>query len=298
MSKVPIATRIGTESLFFCSSTLLGLFCLAFITGCGGISFPSHPHVTQSKVCAPSAHRGDRRAGSDNSYLAIKSALVAQLPYVEIDLRLTKSGQFALFHDRTLTPQNSVAPSHLHGRTIDTLTPEELILVKHPDGSKILELHELLPLAREHDSLLQLDLKPDSDEALERLVTIITPHSEVIEKLIVQCQHIQCRNFLAQRAPKLKVLARIHDPSQIREALELSPFIIQVDAELLNEQVTNEAKSKGALVLVKSLGEPPDTASSWTSICDNGADIILTDTPFALREHFLRQHTTINFSEH
>ena len=235
--------------------------------------------VGHSSRCIPSAHRGDREAGPDNSASAIKSALQKRFPYIEIDVRRTRDGELVLFHDRTLSPDNARVRRELFHRTIGSLTKDELSQLFHTDGSAVLTLQDALSLIRDTDSLLQLDLKPDDRAMIEDVVRALLPSKEVSDKVIIQCQHSSCIADIRALAPHIKVLARVFTREQFDLALRDHPYLIQVDADLMSEELARAAEAAGSLLLVKTLGEPPDTIDSWRALCASGADVILTDRP-------------------
>jgi glycerophosphoryl diester phosphodiesterase len=114
---------------------------------------------------------------------------------------------------------------------------------------------------------------------IEDIVKALLLRNEASDKVIIQCQHSSCIADVRTFAPHIKVLARVFTREQFDLALRDHPYLIQVDADLMSEELARAAEAAGSLLLVKTLGEPPDTIDSWRALCAMGADVILTDHP-------------------
>jgi hypothetical protein len=93
------------------------------------------------KRCLVIAHRGDTKAGLENTLPAIESAIRLGVDGVEVDLQLTRDGQVVLFHDddlRRLAGQEGM---------IGDLTLVECRSLRLANGSGVPTLEELLDLA-------------------------------------------------------------------------------------------------------------------------------------------------------
>jgi glycerophosphoryl diester phosphodiesterase len=256
--------------------SLYFLCALILICGCSAITKTSVP---QPLRCVPSAHRGEHSSAPDNSFAAIRSAVHRSIPYIELDIRPTSGGELVLFHDKRLSSENSLAPHELHGRTISSLTREERTRVRNPDGSPLVTLSEALTLVHGSRSILQLDVKPDTSEILERILAVVKSDPSKMLNLVIQCQHSTCVKYLNQNSPSLHVLARVFSREEFNEALLHSPYFIQVDESFLTEEMITVAHACKTRILVKTLGTPPDTFETWSRLCALGIDAILTDYP-------------------
>ena len=256
--------------------TLYFLCVLILISGCSSITktaIPQQPH------CVPSAHRGEHSLAPDNSFAAIRSAVRHSIPYIEIDVRPTSVGELVLFHDKRLSSENSLAPEILYGRTISSLSKDERAHVRNLDGSPLVTLPEALTLVHGSQSILQLDVKPDTSEVLEKILDLVNSDPSHLLNLVIQCQHVTCVKYLNQNAPSLHVLARVFSGEEFNEALLHSPYFIQVDESFLTEEMITVAHTRKTKILVKTLGTPPDTFETWFRLCALGIDAILTDYP-------------------
>ena len=227
----------------------------------------------------PSAHRGDREAGPDNSIAAIRSAVERSFPFIEIDVRLSPDGTLFLFHDRNLKPTNFIGSEALLGRPVSSLSDKERATIALPNFEKVPTLTDALSVVEHSQATVQLDLKPDSEEMIHSVVHTLRTAPEAISNVVIQCQEHACLRRLRRDHPDIKVLARIFDPQLLEQALELSPAIVQVDAEKVSADVVALVHDAGAKLLVKSLGAPPDTKESRRALCAQGVDIVLTDHP-------------------
>jgi glycerophosphoryl diester phosphodiesterase len=256
-------------------TALLALLASFSLSACSIHTAP----VTPNTVCVPSAHRGDRSTGADNSEEAIRSALKKQIPFIEVDVRRTASNHSVIFHDRTVKESNSESTRELHGRTVESLKTTDLPHFKHPDGSPILTLPEALALFTDATSRVQLDIKPDTVEHLQYVISVLVRDPRYLKQAIVQCQSLDCIEYVHHRNLNISVLARVFSPEQLEKVHFFRPAIVQVDPALLSPGLTKAVHSYGGLVLVKTLDGFFDTVESWRKVCNAGADIVLTDHP-------------------
>lgn len=128
-------------------------------------------------------------------------------------------------------------------------------------------------------SILQLDVKPDTSEVLEKILDLVNSDPSKMRNLVIQCQHFTCVQYLNQYAPSLRVLARVFSREEFDEALLHPPYFIQVDEDFLTKEMITAAHARNTKVLVKTLGTPPDTFETWSQLCAVGIDAILTDYP-------------------
>jgi glycerophosphoryl diester phosphodiesterase len=256
---------------------LFSLFCCFLFAACARPS--STATLSLTTTCVPSAHRGDREAGPDNSITAIKSAVDRSFPFLEVDVRSSPSGALFLFHDKNLKRNNFIGSEAFINRAVSSLTDEERAAIEIPNHEKVPTLTDALRVVSHSQSTAQLDLKPDSEEMVRNVVRTIRTVPGAIPNVVIQCQELACVELLRRDYPELKVLARIFDIRLLKKALALSPALVQIDADQLSADVVALIHGVGAKLLIKSLGTPPDTKESWNALCDHGVDIVLTDHP-------------------
>jgi len=111
------------------------------------------PYVSQARLRPlVIAHRGDTKAGLENTLPAVAAALTLGIDGIEVDLRITRDGQVVLFHDDDL--------KRLADRpeTIESLSLSEVRKIRLKGGHQIPSLEEFLDLAQ-NANLLNLELK-------------------------------------------------------------------------------------------------------------------------------------------
>ncbi|EWY94875.1 glycerophosphoryl diester phosphodiesterase [Fusarium oxysporum NRRL 32931] len=84
------------------------------------IEYVANPHCQ----CAIVAHRGLWNEAPESGLLSIRRAMEAGYNVVEIDVRRTADGEFALLHDSTLDRMAGI------DKTPEELTLEELISLR------------------------------------------------------------------------------------------------------------------------------------------------------------------------
>lgn len=235
------------------------------------------------------AHRGDRSKGSDNGSTAIRAAVDASIPLIEIDVRSNAEGTLILFHDKKLTGKNFSGPFHLRGRSVETLTDEEIAGMAHPPpfGEKILTLDEALDLVDGQRSALQLDIKGGQEPRVAALAVELASRKGAIDRIVVQCQRLETLSMLRERYPDVAVLARLQEWSEMAVAAPLSPEIVQVSSDYVSPLISRRIRAAGARTLVKSLGER-DGPAFWDELISKGVEIILTDRTTELSRHLAR----------
>lgn len=102
------------------------------------------------------AHRGDTKAGVENTLPAVESALKMGVDGVEVDLQLTRDGRVVLFHDDNLLRLGSVDAA-IGKKTLAELKTLALSDSRSHQGT-IPTLEDLLDLVRDR-VLLNLEIK-------------------------------------------------------------------------------------------------------------------------------------------
>lgn len=225
----------------------------------------------------PSAHRGVRGAGPDNSRIAIVTAIQERVPFIEVDFRRNGDGILYLWHDRKVQYADQPA---LIGRPFGTLTDAETKNLT-VDGQPILSPRQVFHLVKGSASVLQLDLKDETPATIDELIALAR-NIGVARNIVVQCQGWDCAQTMSSRYGDLAWLARVHSPNDFLPLLDLGPTVIQVDPSPLLASQSKLAHSKGVAVLVKSIGAELDNASCWCCLRGMGVDIVLTDEPLKL----------------
>ena len=233
------------------------------------------PHC---KVGMVAAHRGDRESGPENSVTSVVGAARNRIRLVELDLRRSSDGVFFLFHDKTFSPRNVCSEQRGQwGRFPDALTQSELSLLRLPPDctEPIPTLEQVFSSIKDLDLAVQLDLKGNSVQALPDLMALATKEG-VMHKLIIQLEHPDLIKAIRDVYPDVGILARCFDEEQVKVVLPFHPEIIQVDADMVNENLVRSVHEANGRVLVKAVGEI-DEPVRWSNLLSQGVSIVLTD---------------------
>lgn len=233
------------------------------------------PALGQSR-CAPSAHRGERGQAFDNSVEAILAA--RGIPYVEIDIRVTDDNDLILFHDRRLSPKNYRGSRNLIGRPVGSLTREELAAIRFPDGSRIAKLRTALREVEGRGITLMLDVKSTSARDFKRVMDDVY-QAGAESRVVVQCQSSELVEYMRATFPRISVLARAHEESEVEPLLDHSPEFVQINHNWNLANLVPKIHERGGRVVVKTLSPETDRPVVWRMVCDAGVDVVLTDRP-------------------
>ena len=102
------------------------------------------------------AHRGASRERRENTLPAFERALELGADGMELDVHATRDGVVVVHHDAI--PRATSSDPSLAGRTIDTLSAQELEGFRFPDDSRIPTLREVMDLVGD-SSTLYVELK-------------------------------------------------------------------------------------------------------------------------------------------
>ena len=157
------------------------------------------------------AHRGYRARYPENTLVAFKAALDANVPMIELDVTLSKDRKLVVIHDATLE-----RTTNGHGQ-VNTYTLKQLKKLDAGSwfssnfaGEQIPELNEVLDLT-DGRALLNIEIKPHVYES--------PPAKDCIEQQIVDLIHSRSiQDFVLISSFDLKILRRV---SRINHMLAL-----------------------------------------------------------------------------
>jgi len=234
----------------------------------------------------PSAHRGDRESGPDNSLEAILAAARVGVPLIEIDVRTNKDGTLFLFHDGELKERNFSGPREWIGRRVESLTDKELVRLCQPGRPdlRVLRFSEALAAVADYDTVLQLDLKGESAVQAEAVIAAARASGQ-IEQILVQCQSPITLVYVRGKHPDVAVLSRCRSDLQVKMAYAHRPEIIQVDDDWASDELIRDIHAHGSKILAKSMGSGRDAPQHWQKLFDRGMDILMTDRAAAMAQY-------------
>jgi len=223
---------------------------------------------------------------SENSLAGIQLAEIFQIPYVEIDVRASLDGELFLYHDRRLHTDRIQNLGEHAELPLNSLTSTQLKGLRLINGEEIPTLADGLTVIDKLPSSItvHLDLKSEQIPFMQKVLAELQKFQNATQKIMIQCESFVCLEFWTKSAPEIRILARVHDPTELEERLRFHPAFVQMDADDLTKCLVASAHSNGAKLSVKTLGDLPENEESWRMLCEWGVDMILTDRPVEVRK--------------
>lgn len=110
-----------------------------------------------------------------NSMESVEEAIKAGAEIIEVDVRVTKDGAIVLYHDSLITVGD-------RKRHVQDLTLEELLMI----NQSIITLDDVLPLVKENEKVVNLDLKDDN--AMEPMTQVVEKYHMRDQTIITGCE--------------------------------------------------------------------------------------------------------------
>jgi glycerophosphoryl diester phosphodiesterase len=224
------------------------------------------------------AHRANLHTGlPDNSLPAIREALTYNIPHLEVDVRQATNGDLFLFHDGSLNRSNYRSPINLCGRNVQELTREERSSVRLDPQSTIgiPTFSEALEEVRGRASILQVDLKGESDQLAEAVVKEAISKG-MLDRIVVQFRNLNRMQTMLERHPTLHALARCTNDEEVKHALDVGAEFIELEG-WASAHAIESCHHERARVLVNIAHPFYDDREVWALLRSRGVDIIMTD---------------------
>ena len=232
---------------------------------------PALPLATLAVAHRANIHRG----ASDNSLRAMRESIAAGVPYLEVDVRQSSSGDLFLFHDGSLSWQNSDAPWGLRGEKVNRLSPSVRATIPLNDGEHIPLLEEALDLIRPTGATLQLDFKGESDENVLPTLDLVQSRGQ-LQQVLLQIRDVSRVQTVLQRAPSARILVRVTSMSELDEALRLRVEFVELE-RWFSPAAIERAHGAGVKVLINVSNSRFDQPGIWRFFRSQGVDTIMTD---------------------
>jgi glycerophosphoryl diester phosphodiesterase len=226
------------------------------------------------------AHRGNVSRGElpDNSLPALRQALSAGVPLLEVDVRRANDGSLFLFHDGSFTSSNSNAPRNLRGVPIGEIPSSERNQVTLGNSGSVVvpALADALSLIEQNRAAsLQLDLKGESDQlALEVLKLVST--RKLLHRVLVQIRSPERIGVLLKAYPQARILARCRSQQELEQALNYRIEAVELERWITAEAVAL-AHRHGVLVGINVANSRYDTPEVRGYLRSRGVDLVMTD---------------------
>jgi hypothetical protein len=190
---------------------------------------------------------------------------------------MSKDKELFLFHDGSIYTDNSFAPSHLHGRSVQSLNAEErrTVSLDRDGGISIPLLSEALDALRGSQSAAQLDLKQESDDLALAVFDLLNCRNQ-IHQALVQIRTPERARLILQRYPHARVLGRCKDMKTLREFLAIEPEYVELERWASSEAI-EQAHKAGVAVIANVASSRLDEAVTWEYLRSRGFDGIMSD---------------------
>lgn len=225
------------------------------------------------------AHRGSLHQGlPDNSLPALREALRSGVDFLEVDVRQALDGTLYLFHDGSLQRGNFSSPDELKGRRVQTLSADERNSVRLDEAGaiKIPTLKDALDLiAESRSAVLQLDLKGESDELLDSVISLLKQEQR-LSRAVIQLKDPGRIERLRSAEPTARILARCKNMQELHRAIDARVEFVELERWITGDAVTKSHEARIAVVF--NISAPQyDNYDTWQFFRARGVDSIMTD---------------------
>lgn len=222
------------------------------------------------------AHRARGFGGPDNSLEAIRNAIAARQPIIEIDLRRTRDGELVVFHNRRLEFGTSG-----HGDLAEH-TFEELRSVRLPNGESIPRFSDVYELARGR-AVLDLHIKVKIVQPVAEWIASHGSFDDVIF-FVPSPRMLKSAAQVKARYPSMMLMTRAHTRADLwttRALLAQLPDLVHIDADKAGDGPW--LQTQGVKVAIKALDlghlSPDQRRHARRQALRSGAQLILVDDP-------------------
>jgi glycerophosphoryl diester phosphodiesterase len=227
------------------------------------------------------AHRGAHETASENTLAAFAAAASAGADGIELDVRLSRSGELVVLHDPTLERVTGGADT----RAAAELTAAELARVDVGGGERVPRLVDALAVARERGLVVNVEMKRDVPDraAVVRAVARVLRGWDPAHPILVSSFDPLMLAGLRLARPKTPV-AQLVTFGVFRERVFLAARPPFADAANVERTLTSPARLRalsrlGVFVNVWTVNDPREAAD----LANLGVDGVITDAPAAVR---------------
>jgi len=258
----------------------------------GPIPAQSSDHTRAVSIIA---HRGGSKESTENTIEAFQRAIRIGADGIETDIRLTRDGVVAIYHDERIGRVEGIK-SATPGQLVSEITYEELS--SHPllpvgderGGRRAPTLKDLLNEVK--SGLLNIEIKRGDrfDELVERTAGILKD-SAAFDRVVLEAPDIvTAQKLRAALGPKLKLHinpgydSSVSFDESLKRVLAFKPHSISVSYRKLSWEIVDLAHQAGVEVWVWTV-DSPAIARAMALL---GVDAIKTDLPTLMLEELKR----------
>ena len=230
------------------------------------------------------AHRGYRASYPENTLIAFKAALDADVPMIELDVTLSKDRKLVVIHDATLE-RTTNGHGQVNNYTLKQLKKMDAGSWFNPDfaGEQVPELSEVLDLTNGR-ALVNIEIKPHSYEAHQP--------TDSIEHQIINLIHSRSiADFVLISSFDLKILRRLtrinHSPAlglisrqpADRDTIEKCNQIGAISWHPNHQILTHDQVKMMHAAGIRVFPYNADTADEIRRVVDMGVDGVISSDP-------------------
>lgn len=223
-------------------------------------------------------HRGVRGTRPENTRVAFEQAAREGADGVELDVRLCRTGEVIVLHDRTLER----VTSRRDPRDVERLPWSELRHIDVGEGESVPLLGDVLAWALERELRVNVELKHDvrsRRELAEGVLRVVRAIPAAPRLVLFSSFDPWLVAYLARRAPQLISAWLVHEGQRwLRGAPGfglVGARAVHPERVLASEQAIAKWQRGGALVNVWTVNDPAEARR----LAAHGVDALITDKP-------------------
>ncbi|NRD75376.1 glycerophosphodiester phosphodiesterase [Shewanella sp. VB17] len=217
------------------------------------------------------AHRGASGYAPENTLAAMKKSIELGIKFIELDIHSVE-GELYVYHDRRLDDKSS-------GKGLIEQVTQHYLNTLLVDKEPIPTLWEVMSYLSQHDCTVNIELKGMTCLApfIEMYPNLLTTLNFRLDQLIISSFNHpflqQCR--LSFPTAYISLLIEGVQLNNTDTALLLNAYSINLSLSFINQEIINDAHSKGMKVFVYTV----DHADDVNMLFNMGVDGIFTNYP-------------------
>ncbi len=224
------------------------------------------------------AHRGASGHAPENTLAAFRKAIELGARFIETDLQFSRDARFVAIHDDTLD-RTTNGHGSVHNFTVAQLRELDAGAWFSPEfaGQQLPTIEEILSLAREHDVVFYLELKPCAAWGAEHaLVGALRDAGEAARVVVLSFDGATIA-AVRKLEPNLMtgLLIEAPAPNAVDRAISVGARQLALCGNLVTPELLAQARRRDIQVVVWTINHP----AHMQALLEAGVDGIITDYP-------------------